>query len=154
MGDQLIRRAENALRAAVVLFEPDDFHRGKVPFELEDVANRRTAPAVNRLVGIARHGQIRVVDGQSADDGVLRQIRVLVLVDQDVSKAFVQRSPQLVVFPQQRGDMHQQVVEIHRIGGEQPLLIVRIDAGDDGAERVAGRGLVLDRPRSSRSLPS
>ena len=144
--DQVVRDAEDVRRAAEVLLQPHDLDLREILFELQDVAQVRAAPAVNRLIGIARDGQVRIVDGQGPHDGVLGQVRVLVFVDQDVAEAGVQLSPQFVLLPQQRGHVQQQVVEIAGIGSDQPLLVLRIDPGHDGPDRCCWRGARIARP--------
>ena len=135
VADQRVGHAQDALRAAVVLLQPDDLHVGIVVLELENVAQVRAAPAVDRLVGIAGDGQVRVVDRQGPHDRVLGQVRVLILVDQDVAIALVERGADLGVLAQQRGDVQQQVVEI------------------DGARRPAAAPDRPDRPAATM-LPS
>ena len=101
VGDQRVGNAQDAFGAAVVLFELDDFDFGVVLFEIQDVAEIGAAPAVDRLIGIARDSQVRMIDRQRADDRVLRQIRILVFVDQDVAIALVQRRARLGILPQE-----------------------------------------------------
>ena len=141
--DQMVGHAENPLRAAIVLLEPHDADLGIILLEIENVAEIRPAPAVDRLVRIAGDRQVRMVVRQRPDDRVLGQVRVLILIDQDVAIAVVEPGPQLGIVAQQRGDVQQQVVEIDRAGRQQPRLIGRIDLGHDAAERVAGAGRVF-----------
>ena len=75
---------EDHLRRAVVLLEPDDLRVGEVGLEVEDVAQVRAAPLVDRLVGIADDAQVAVDLGEPPDQQVLRAVGVLVLVDHDV----------------------------------------------------------------------
>ena len=63
---------------------------GIVVLELEDVVEVGPAPAVDRLVRIARDRQVRIVDRQRPQDHVLRPVRVLVLVDQHVAIPLVE----------------------------------------------------------------
>ncbi len=130
--DQVIGDPEDIGRAAEVLLQPHDFDLREILLELQDVAQVRAPPAVDRLVGVARHRQIRMVDRQRPHDGVLGQVGVLVFVDQDVAVPLVELGPQFVLLAQQRGHVQQQVVEIAGVGGDQPLLVLRIDAGHDG----------------------
>jgi hypothetical protein len=110
---------------AIVVLQLHDPGRRIVPLELEDVADARAAPAVDRLVGIARHGEIRVVDREAADDGVLDRVRVLVFVDEDEAVAGVERRPQLGILGQEPGEVHEQVVEVDGVGRQQQLLVDR-----------------------------
>jgi hypothetical protein len=85
-----------------------------------------------------------MVDRQRPDDRVLGQIRVLVLVHQDVAVAVVQLSPQFVVLAQHHGHVQQQVVEVDRVGFEQQTLVDRIQfLGDDAGGTVLARHVVF-----------
>ena len=52
-----VGRAQNVLRRAVVLFEQHDLRVRKVAFELDDVADVRAPERIDRLIGVADHGQ-------------------------------------------------------------------------------------------------
>ena len=93
MGDQLGGHAEDAFRAAVVPFQPHDVDVGKILLELENVVQIGPAPAVDRLVGIARDRQIGIIDRQRPGDGILGQVRVLIFVDEDEAIALVEVWP-------------------------------------------------------------
>ena len=58
-----------------------------VALEVEDVAQVRAAPRVDRLVRIADHAQVAVLAGELAHQLVLHAVRVLVLVDEHVLEA-------------------------------------------------------------------
>ncbi len=92
--DQLIRGSQNIRSAAEILLEPYDFDAIEVLFEVQNIVQIRAAPTVDRLIRVARYGQIGMVDRQGTYDGVLCQVRVLVLVHQDVTVSLVQRRPQ------------------------------------------------------------
>ena len=62
MANQPRGGTDDMLRTAVVLFESDNPNVCEIVFEVEDVLDVRAAPAVDRLVWIARHGQIRICD--------------------------------------------------------------------------------------------
>src|SRR5687768_407449 len=49
---------EDRLRRAIVLFEPDDLRSREVNLEVEDVADVRATPLVDRLVFVANHGNV------------------------------------------------------------------------------------------------
>ena len=76
---------------------------------------------------------------ERGDNLVLREIGVLVLVDQHVAKTVVQLAPQLRIFGQNRHHVQQQVVEVDRVRLQEPLLILGIDARDDRLQMVADR---------------
>ena len=56
--DDRVRRVEDRLRRAVVLLEQDRRRVRVVALELEDVADRRAAEGVDRLVGVADDGEL------------------------------------------------------------------------------------------------
>ena len=63
LGDDAVGGFEDRRRTAIVLFQPNHPDGGEIRLKFKNVANVRTPPAVDRLVGIAGHGQIRMVDG-------------------------------------------------------------------------------------------
>ena len=143
MTDQRVGRPQDGLGAAVIAFELDDADFGKVLLEIEDVLDIRSAPAVDRLIGIAGHGQVGVIDRQRPHDRVLRQIGVLIFVDQDIAVAGVERAARFRTAAQQHGDVQQQIVEVDRVGPQQPLGIERIDPLDDVSQRMPAAGRVF-----------
>jgi hypothetical protein len=50
----MVGHAQDVRRAAEVLFQPNDADGAQIAFEVEDVVQIGAAPAVDRLVGIAR----------------------------------------------------------------------------------------------------
>ena len=145
LGDDRVGRLQDGLGRAVVLLEQDGPRVRVVLLELDDVADRRAAERVDRLVGVADHARARPGDGrtvadrhtgaaggtadQLADELVLGVVGVLVLVDQDVAE------PAPVVL----GDVgeglqdvdrrHDQVVEVERVGLPQPPLVAGVGLG-------------------------
>ena len=81
--DEAIGCAENIGRAAIVVFEFDDRGRGIIPLEFQNVADARAPPAVNRLIWIACHREIRVVDREPPHDAILHRVRILVFVNKN-----------------------------------------------------------------------
>ena len=114
--DERAGGVQDRLRAAVVLRQRDDAGVREVALEVEDVLDVRTPPLVNRLVRVADHAEVRVIDGQALGDLVLGEVGVLVLVDQHVLEAGVEFGAEfLVVLEGHRGEV-EQVVEVHRVG--------------------------------------
>ena len=89
---------------------------GEVALEVEDVAQVRAAPVVDRLIRIADDAEVAVDFGEPADEQVLRPVRVLVFVDEDVAElARVEVAHALAGLDELDG-LEQQVVEIERAG--------------------------------------
>ena len=112
------------------LFEADDFSFGKILFEFEDVANVGAAPGVNRLVLISDGANVVALAGEHAHEFVLRAVRVLIFVDEQVLEAAV------VVFANGRGRFQQadgfekQIVEIQGVGFAQFFSILLVQVRD------------------------
>ena len=62
---------------------------------------------------------------------ILRQVRVLKLVHQQMLNDPPVLHAQGLVLPQQEHGLHQQVAEVHGVGGQQQVLIARVDALHD-----------------------
>ncbi len=120
------------------------------------------AEAVDRLILVADDHQVAVLGGEQLQQPVLGVVGVLVLVDEDVAEGAAPALAHLLEELERVHRAHQQVVEIHRVGLEHPLLVEVVDAGrrllEDAAlglrvgvgvdQLVLGaRDLRADRPR-------
>lgn len=126
---------EDGLGGAVVLLEQDRSRVGVVLLELDDVADRRPAEGVDRLVGVTDDAQLarghrvrgRVVGQGRADELldelVLRDVGVLVLVDEDVAEASAVVLRGVGEGLEQVDGRHDEVVEVERVGLPQPPLV-------------------------------
>ena len=137
MGDQFVGHLQNRLRAAEVLRERDDLGVGEIAFEVEDVVDVGSAPFVNRLIRIAHDAQVGIILRQTAGDGVLGLVRVLIFIDQDVAETGIQLGPQFLVVFQGQGGPEQQIVEVQSVGGPHLLFVDLVDLGHDLAEEIA-----------------
>ena len=98
----------------------------------------RAAPAIYRLVFIAHHADVIVLARQQAHQLILRSIRILILVDHEVTDAAVISLPRGgVVFEQAHG-FEQEVVEVQRIGRPQTALELLEDRGHARHLRIFG----------------
>ncbi len=121
---------------------------GEVALELEDVADRRAAERVDRLVGVAHHAQLAGLADQLLDQRVLRVVGVLVFVDEHVLEALPVFVGDLGVRPEEVDRRHDEVVEVERVGLAQPALIERVDLGDGallGTDRPGREALGVDQ---------
>ena len=152
--DDGVGRVEDRLRGAVVLFEQNGCGAGIVALKVLDVADRRTAERVDRLVGIADDAQFcrrDPIDRFGADElthqYVLRVVGVLVLVDEDVPEATPVVLRDLRERLQHGHRLADQVVEVQRVGRAQTALVFGVDLGDDAGQILRrlgslGRGLL------------
>lgn len=138
MLDQMIGRAEDRLCAAEVFAEIDNAGLREIAFEVEDIADVGAAPTVDRLIGIADHAEVGIIDRQPAGDGVLRLVRVLVLIDEHIAKARIEFRTQVGVILQCEGRPKKQIVEVERIGVAHLFLVHLVHLGDDLPEEIAG----------------
>ncbi len=129
VGDQSRSHGENVPGRSIVSLEPDDLRAGKILLEAQDVFHIRTAPGVDRLIVVADTAQIAVGLGKEPEKQILDDVRVLILVDQDVAEAPAECGENVGVFAQQTQGLEQEIAEIHRIERFQPLLIVFIQRG-------------------------
>ena len=72
------------MRRTIILFQADNFGRGKIPFEFEDVADVGAPPRIDRLVFITDGANVAAFSGEHAHEFVLRTVGVLILVDEQI----------------------------------------------------------------------
>ena len=133
-----LARREDRLGRAVVLLELDHGGVGEVLLELEDVADVGAAEAVDRLRIVADDRQVPVLPAQQLQQPVLGAVRVLVLVHQDPAEALLVALADVLEELEHVDRPHQQVVEVHRVGLEQALLVGAVGLGDHRLERRDG----------------
>ena len=129
------------LSAAIVLFELEDLRALEVFLEAQDHAVIAAAPGVDRLIVVADDRNVAVVGGQQRHEAILRDIDVLILVDQHVLEALLVLAPGIRVAFQQIDRTDDQIVEIERVGLGQAALVFLIDVADALAQEC---GLLLE----------
>ena len=127
---------EDVRRRAVVLLEADHLRARKVLLEAQDVADLGAAPAVDRLVVVADAADVAVAAGEQPQPQVLRDVGVLVLVDQDVAE------PALVAARARPGapgrcatTCSSRSPKSQAFSVLQPLLVVGVELGCRGGRR-------------------
>ena len=142
--DHRVGRRQDRLCGAVVLLQQDRACTREVVAEVEDVADGGTAERVDRLVGIADHHQLTGGDawhviGQSVvrpqvaaellDQQVLGVVGVLVFVNQHLPESASVGLAHLRVLLEQLDGLHDQIVEIERVRGPKPLVVLGVGGG-------------------------
>src|SRR6266567_2059629 len=127
---------QNVLRRAIIFFQPNHFRGRKVFLELQNILNVRAAPAINRLVRIADDADVLLLFSQQANQSVLKGIRVLVFVDQDVAEAIVVSVPNFRNIAQQAYRLNQQIVKIQGVILEQAFFVQHENARNRRAPLV------------------
>ena len=127
MLDDGVCGSHDALCRAVVALQLYQAHAGILFREGEDVADVGASECVDALRVVAHYAQSRFGRGEQADDAVLRIVRVLIFIDEDVLESpHVVVSCFLVVF-QEQVHAQQQVVEVHRVGSSTALEVCFVD---------------------------
>ncbi len=156
--DDGVRGAEHVARRAVVLLQQDGARSGKVLLEVEDVADRRPAERVDRLVRVAHDHELRGLDAhrlaavrdlaaQLAHEHVLRVVRVLVLVDQHVPEPPPIGLADVGERLEQVDGRHDEVVEVQCLRRGEASLVRRVRLRVrllHRTDRVLLGGLVVD----------
>ena len=103
--------------------------RRKILLQLLEVFHVRTAPRVDRLVIVADRGEHAGLARQHADQLVLRGIRILIFVDQQVAQPGAPLRQQHRLILEQVGRQADQIIEIDGLVREQCVLIGAVDLG-------------------------
>ena len=141
-GDDGVRGRQDVLRRAVVLLEQDGARAREVALELFDVADRGPAEGVDRLVRVTHDRQlggfhaVGAITYEGSHEDVLGVVRVLVLVNQDVTEAPVIVLGDQRIVAQQFNRTHDEVVEIQRVRGAHTLVVLDVGCRDDARHRV------------------
>ena len=143
-ADHRVGGGQDGLRGAVVLLEHDRARVGEVLLEVHDVADVGAAERVDRLVGVTddhqlgrldgvlgdlRHRLLEAVGAQLVDQGVLRVVGVLVLVDEHVPEPATPVLAHRRERPEQVHGHHQQVVEVEGVGLAEAALVLGVRRG-------------------------
>ena len=115
VADEDIGAVEHLFCATVVFLQFDDGGVGEEAFEVQDVGNLRTAPAVDGLVIIAHHADIVLRADKLAQQAHLQRVGVLELIHCDVGEALVPFLMDGGVTAQQPLGQDEQVIEVHSI---------------------------------------
>ena len=113
VGDDRVGGGQDVAGRAVVLLETEELHAREIPAELLQVLDPRTAPAIDGLVVVADDEGDADRSGERLDPGVLDRVRVLELVDQDVSETAAVMLDETRCLPPELETAQQQLGEIH-----------------------------------------
>ncbi len=142
VGDDGVSRLQDQLRAPVVPLQLHHGRTGLVALEVEDVAEVRPAPGVDRLVVVADHAQVVVRGGERPDDPVLGAVRVLVFVHVEIAPARLVAGEHLRLRLEEQDRPAEQVVEVERASLAEAPLVGHGELRD--VLLVAGRGRLFE----------
>ena len=115
VGDHLVRRVQNVGCGAVVLLQLDDLAVREVLLELQDVADIRAAPAVDGLIVVTHHAQVALAPGHQPHKLVLGDVRVLILVHQNIVELVLIVLQHRRMLAQQLQRLDEQIVEVQGV---------------------------------------
>src|SRR5262249_32338172 len=136
MGDQVRGSGKDVAGGAVMALEANDGGAGEVVLEAQDVVDLGAAPAIDRLIVVADAADVfrpnlrRVIRRplrQQSQPQILRDIGVLIFVDQAVSEAALILAQHVGLFAEQADLYQKQVAEIGGIENFQALLIFLLE---------------------------
>ncbi len=101
---------------------------------------RRSAPRhpYTPLIGITYNGNGTVASGKHHHNLVLRLIRILILVDENVAEPLSIVLQDVAVLAKQSDDVDQQIVEVHCSGPQQTRLVLGVDICVLSVEDILG----------------
>ena len=108
---------------AIIALQPHDLGAREVILETQDVVDLGAAPAIDRLVVIAYAADILRALRQQAQPEILRDVRILVLVDQDVAELRMKIPKKIRVFLEDRDVVDEKIAEVAGVQHPQPRLV-------------------------------
>jgi len=138
--DDRVRGVEDPLGAAVVLLELHHHGVGVVTLEVEDVADVRTAPGEDRLVVVADDGEVLTEPREVPQQHVLRTVRVLVFVHQDVREAVLPALQGAIADLEQAAREQEEVVEVDGVVLPEQRVVPGPDGRGDALELLVPGG--------------
>ena len=128
-------------------FQPHHLGSQKIALETQDVVHLGPAPAVDRLVVVADAAQVLPTLRQQPQPEVLRDVGVLVLVDQDVFEPIMEIGQHVRMLGEDGQVVQQEVAEVAGVQHPQPVLVERVEL----AAAVVGEGRALGRRQLGRN---
>jgi hypothetical protein len=107
--------------------------------EIENVLQVGATPFVDRLIRVADDADVAVFGRQQPRQLVLRDVRVLELVDHDVQEALLVTLAHFRVVAEHRHDAQDQVVEVQGVALGEHLLVALVRPRDDLGEVIRRR---------------
>jgi hypothetical protein len=135
--DERVGRFEDRAGGAVVLLQAIQIGLRKVTAEMLQVLNLCAAPAINRLIVIADGERITLRAHQELHPAVLDRIRVLELIDQDVTEAALIVRKELGLIAPQLECAQQQLRKIDDPGLRAGGLVACVEFDELAAVQIA-----------------
>ena len=120
---QAVGSLHDELCRAVVLFQLIQARALILFLEVQYIIDVSPSEAVDALCVVAHHAYPSVLLGQLQHDGLLSEVRVLILVHQHIAEPVDIFLADVLMVAQQYEGLHQQVVEVHRVRLSAPLRV-------------------------------
>ena len=142
VGDERIRRLEDVVGGAVILFQTNGLRAGEIVGEFLNILDFRASPPVDALVVITDDKDITLTAGQQPHPLVLDGVGILEFVHQHVLEPFPVMGQQIRVIAPEFVGAQQQLAEIHQSAALAFLLIDRVDLPVLALNRLAVVGQI------------
>ena len=139
---------EDLGRGPVAAGELDDLGRRPPALDVEEEAGVGPVPPVDRLLRVADRGHVVAVAPPRLEQAELQRVHVLELVHEEVPVPPALRRRERLVLLQRPGDQREQVVEVDEAAAALPVLVARVDLGDQVGPQ-GGLAPRLAPPRST-----
>ena len=126
MAYQAVGCLHNKLCRAIVLFQFEETCAVVCFLEVQYIVNVSSTEAVNTLCIIAYDADTLTFLGQLHDNGLLGIVSVLILINENVRKAFHIPLSNVLMLTEEHKSLYQQVVEIHGISLSATLSITYV----------------------------
>ena len=130
LGYQRVGRIHNHAGGTVIPLQPEGFRLREVLLEIQDVLDPGTAEGVDGLRVVPDHADVPPGLAELLQDQVLGEVRVLVLVHEDVVETVRDGQERIGVVAEQDVHVQEDVVEVHDPGLAAQLGIKPVDRMD------------------------
>ena len=130
VGDDGVGGVQDRLPRAEAAVERDDRRTGELGPEVAQVLRRGAAEPVDRLIVVADRRHVAVLGDEQSQQQALREVRVLVLVDEHVPEAPGQPRAHVRLLAQQPERLQDEVAEVQRPRLGQHPVVRRVDVGE------------------------
>ena len=129
LADEAVGGLDDELCGAVVLLQLEELGVGVGLAEVKDIVDVGAAEAVDALGIVAHHADALALAGEQPDDALLGEVRVLILVDEHILELLDVFLADVLMLVEEQERLHQQVVEVHRVGLTAPHRVHLIYGG-------------------------
>ena len=122
-SDQRIGRLHDQLRRTVVLLQFEELHVLIEVLEVQDVIDVGPSERIDTLCIVTNHTHLLALLRQLIHNGLLGKVRVLILIHEHELELLDIFLTDVFVLLKEDPRLHQQIVEVHRIGLSAPFRI-------------------------------